>query len=489
MRALLTVGLLLLGCDDSSEDKRSMDLPDGMKPVDGGKPIDRPVQLDSGKSGDSGIMHPSGLPLGMIQMVPNVVAGSHLGDGTPGQSQSALRIGSPSATDLKSLKYYIISIQLCEEVDVMGSGYSGSRGCVQLYEKMDADSPDYNTYLVTQAKDDETPGRFIDLMTAAGQAALRRPVTLEVPVSPTGTVIVDPVPQPDADAGVDADGGTGTETEGAVAYRFGLINFYRPIKVTAEFPVLGGEDYFRTKAITYINSDPAAPGGLASERVEIGNTLEGATEETTYMLNNGGVLFTFQKPFVITQDDIDSQTQIKIDLVFNPENFGQAFEANDCTTQPYISICDPTNDVVIDMPFVRMSPVPRKAGEKTRKETYLMNYEPGAKLRIELYYNDADEEAGIQGVDTAIVYDQTATTPYNNVIASNFVSQSGSVTSDDASVQLKDYQYQVNLEGLVRRHDGTATIHCLFTGSLCPSLGGTVTRAYTYEGDDVVSTD
>jgi hypothetical protein len=489
MRALLVVALLLLGCDDeSSGDKGPMDSPgDPMKPGDAGKPSDASVHQDSGQPGDPQTMHPSGLPLGMIRMVPNVVAGSNLGDGTPGESESALRVGSPSATDLKSLKYYITSIQMCEQVDVMGSGYSGSRGCVQLYENMDADSPDYTTYLVTQAKDDQTPGRFIDLMTAAGQETLRRPVTLQVPVSPPGTEISDPAPEPEADAGVDADGGT--DAPGVVAYRFGLINFYRPIKVTAEFPVLGGEDYFRTKAVTHINRDPAPPGGFASERVEIGNTLDGPTEETTYMLNNGGALFTFQKPFVITQADIDSQSEIKIDLVFNPENFGQAFEANDCTAQSYISICDPTNNVVIDMPFVRMNPVPRKTGEKTRKETYLMSYEPGAKLRIELYYNDGDEEAGIQGVDTAIVYDETATNSYNKVIASNFVSQSGSITSDNASVQLKDYRYQVNLEGLVRRHDGTATIHCLFTGSLCPSLGGSVTRPYTYEGDVIVSTD
>ena len=272
-------------------------------------------------------------------------------------------------------------------------------------------------------------------------------------------------------------------------YRFGLINFNRPIKVTAQFPIIGQPgQYFRTRAITRIKRD-TAPGGFASERVQIGDTLSGPTEETTYMLNNGGALFTFQKPFVITQADIDAQAEIKVDLVFNPENFGQAYESQDCANQPYAPICDPVNNVAIDMPYVRMNPVPRKSGEKTRKETYLMDYDASSKLRIELYYNDGDSEAGVQGVDAAVVYDAAPTVPNNNVIASNFVAQTGSVRSNNAAVTLMDYQRSPNLTGLLRRQNGTATVHCLFTGAICPTMGGTVTRAYTYVGDTVVSAD
>jgi hypothetical protein len=210
------------------------------------------------------------------------------------------------------------------------------------------------------------------------------------------------------------------------------------------------------------------------------------------MLNNGGLAFTFQKPFSITQADVDAKAEIKIDLVFNPENFGQAYQ-NDpgnehCELRKDNAICDPANNVVIDMPYVRMNPVPRKSGEHTRKETYLMDYEPGTKLRIELYYNDGDPEAGVQGVDAAVVYDATATAPHNNVISSNHVSQVGSVLTSDATVTLMDYQHTPNLD-LRRRQDGNATIHCLYPGSLCPSVGATTTRAYTYVGDVVVSND
>jgi hypothetical protein len=206
-------------------------------------------------------------------------------------------------------------------------------------------------------------------------------------------------------------------------------------------------------------------------------------------LNNGGALFVFQKPFVITQADIDAQAEIKIDLVFNPDNFGQAYESANCSNETYSAICDPLNNVVIDMPYVRMNPVPRKTGESTRKETYLMDYDVHSKLRIELYYNDGDSEAGVQGVDAAVVYDAGATDPNNNVIASNFVSQTGSVRNNDASITLLDYAHTPNLDGLIRRQNGTVTIHCLFGGTLCPSIGPSVTRPYTYVGDSMVSTD
>lgn len=409
-----------------------------------------------------------------IRLIPNVIAGTQPGADATATSDGltaktgAIRVGSGTAANLLSLKYFINSIQLCQDVTVMGSGYSNTNGCINLYQN-EAPGVDYNTYDATAAMADTAPDHYIDLMTAEGQATLRQPVTVDVQVA--------------SDA--NPDGGSA-----AGAYRYGLINFFRPIKVTSQFPVLGQSDqYFRTRAVTQVVDTTPSGAQFNSEKVLIGDTLSGPTEETTYMLNNGGALFTFQKPFVVTQADVDAKADIKVDLVFNPDNFGQAYESAGCSSDQYSAICDPTNNVVIDMPYVRMNPVPRKTGERTHKETYLMDYEDGAKLRIELYYNDADVEAGVQGVDAAVVYDATAMMPHNNVIASNYVSQTGSVQTNDASVTLMDYQHTPNLEGLMRRQAGTATIHCLFAGSLCPSVGGTTTRAYTYVGDTVVSVD
>jgi hypothetical protein len=449
----------------------------GSPTMDGGPLGSMPRPGGSSTANTGGSTGPLPVQRPTVHLVPNVVAGVQEPKNTSsniGSKSSSIRIGS--GTHLMSLKYYIMSIQLCEHVDVMGSGYSSANGCIMLYQDHSSSPPDYANYLVTAAQHDTTADRFVDLMSAAGQAALRHPVTVELPgANPT--------------AAADYDAGPVTPSQVAV-FRYGLINFYRPIKVTAEFPIVGHPDqYFRTKTITHITTERTVDGMNDTERVQIGDTLSGATEETTYMLNNGGALFTFQKPFVITQADVDAATEIKVDLVFNPNNFGQAYEANNCADQPDSPICDPHNNVTIDMPYVRMNPVPRKAGEKTRKETYLMDYAPSSKLRIELYYNDADPEASVQGVDAAVVYDPSATMPSNNVIASNFVSQTGSVTSSNASVTLMDYRRAPNLTGLVRRRSGTATVHCVFTGALCPSVGMTASQAYTYVGDTVVSTD
>lgn len=444
----------------------------------------------AGKGGSSGNAGMGGA-MGMIKLVPNVIAGKQTGtagSGGVGSQQSSLRIGTVSATTLLSLKYYVTSIQLCEDAELMGSGFSSLAGCIQLYQNMPAGSPSYDDYTVPEAKDDTTAGRYIDLMSAEGQAALRKPVMLQVPIA-SGPVQAD---IDAADGGTSDDGGVSEPPpRQAGVYRYGLINFYRPIKVKAEFPIIGetSDHYFRTKSVLAVHETPGLNGGLGNERVDIGDTLNGATEETTYMLNNGGALFVFQKPFAITQADVDAKKEINIDLVFNPENFGQAYETT-CSADVRIVVCDPANNVGIDMPFVRMNPVPRKTGEKTRKETYLLDYDANSKLRIELYYNDADDEAGIQGVDTAIVYNPTApsgSAPSFNTIASNFVTQSGSVKTSNASVSLLDYQRQVNLEGLRRRQAGTATVHCRFPGSICSTLNETFTRAYTYVGDTVVS--
>ena len=96
-----------------------------------------------------------------IRMVPNVVAGtqSPLDSGDSPTSES--RIGSPLAVNLKSLKYYITGIQLCQEAQLSGSGFSGTQGCIALYQSDPNNAPDYDHYSVEQAQDDDTPGHYI----------------------------------------------------------------------------------------------------------------------------------------------------------------------------------------------------------------------------------------------------------------------------------------------------------------------------------------
>jgi hypothetical protein len=76
-----------------------------------------------------------------------------------------------------------------------------------------------------------------------------------------------------------------------------------------------------------------------------------------------------------------------------------------------------------------------------------------------------------------------------STVASNFVAQSGSVRTSDASVRLQDYRRMDSLTGLRRRQSGTASLHCLYAGGPCTSLGTELSKAYTYVGDSVVSSD
>lgn len=99
-----------------------------------------------------------------IRMTPNVIAGAQAAAvaaeaGGLTAQRSAIRVGSPAAMDLKSLKYYVSSIQLCQNVTAMGSGYSNTEGCINLYQNQGDGSPDYNSYDATAAMADTTPGR------------------------------------------------------------------------------------------------------------------------------------------------------------------------------------------------------------------------------------------------------------------------------------------------------------------------------------------
>jgi len=401
------------------------------------------------------------------KVTANVVAGASLGSKGAGLSarQDGL-LASTSATSLLSLKYAITDIQVCEDLQRSGSGYSSPSGCFRVFSNPNIPTTQdfYRDYVLSSALTDTTPGRFVDLMTAEGQAALRNPATAES--APAGT------------------------------YRYGLINFLRPIRVTAEFPVVGGQpgEVVRTRATT---ATQALPGdaNFPYERALVGDTRSAApAEETTYMLNNGGAYFAFASPFIVSAEDAAAGTPIQMDLVFNPANFGNVTSVNgDCTQDALAPICDIANGLKFDMPFVRMSPVPRKAGEQTRKETYLVDFESGtsaSQLRVELYYNAADPQKAVRGVDVALVYLPTATSPANNNVNGAVLEQTGSVSDGTATVTLKNHEGNPALSGLVRGQSGTATFNCPDpSGDVCRTVGSSAQRAYTFVGDVLVSGD
>ncbi|MGK5086711.1 hypothetical protein WDW86_04080 [Bdellovibrionota bacterium FG-2] len=379
-------------------------------------------------------------------------------------TETAGTVGATTATSLKSLKYFIQSIQLCQSMTITGSAYSNASGCIDLYTGpvSNSDTSLYNSYTITEALADTDTTHWIDLMSATDQAKLKKGITVTLAMKG--------------------------------AYKYGKIDFFRPIKTTAEFPLVGGGTYY-SKASTVVaraNNEM----GMQVESASVGDMTTGPAEETVYMMNNGGVWFPFLKDFEITDDDIKNQTSVSMDLVFNPADFGKASKAGG-TCNPEgdntnAFIYDKANCITMNMPYVRMNPVPRKGGEKTYKETYLIEYGTGtsdSQVRLELYYVNADSEKSIRGVDSTVVLGAGATTEPGNVIGGYYVNQTGTIAANNATVEIQDYQKSPVLTGLVRRTNGTATITCSYMGGPCTTAGATISKAYTYVGETLVSSD
>lgn len=364
------------------------------------------------------------------------------------------RVAQTTAASLTSLQYYIQTIQLCNSIQTSGSSYSNPTDCIELYSNRDSlEVSLYNSYSITEATSDTDENHFIDFLSEAGRAKLE----------------------------VAASVSAGT-------YNYALINFMRPIKMKAEFKDTTGTTIHRTKAGGTIVDLGSDDGGRQIEAIKPSGTTSGDAEVMTYMLNNGGVWFPMLKPFVVAAGD-----DIVVDFAFNPENFATTTENVSCST-PSVSgpyTWDEGNCVTFNLPYAKMSPVPRKSSEVTKKEVYsITDYDTTsgseASARLEIYFNGGDADKAIRAVDTAVVMKNTATQASTNVLSSYKVSQTGedvTLYGYNSSTGNMDAE---NVTGLTRRTNGTLTIHCIFTGGPCASAGTTVTKAYTYVGEVTV---
>jgi len=369
----------------------------------------------------------------------------------PNLLRTTQQIGQTTATSLTSLQYYIQSIQLCENITTSGSGYSDTTGCVTLYENADSQEVSlYNSYTITEATADTNANHFIDFLSAEGRAKLEVSQAIS-----SGT------------------------------YNYALINFMRPIKIKAEFKDPSGTLIHRTKAGGTIVDRGTDSGGREMEAVKPSGTNAGDAEVMTYMLNNGGTWFPLLKPFVIASGE-----SVLLDFAFNPENFATSLEQTSCS-EPSVSgpyVWDVANCVTFDMPYAKMSPIPRKAGERTKKEVYLITDYTNtgsskSDFRIELYYNSADADKSIRGVDGAVVMKSGATESAGNVIQTYKISEASNVVTFYGYNSATGNMDAQTLTGLTRGADGNVTISCVYTGGPCATAGDTVTLAYEYVGD------
>lgn len=350
-------------------------------------------------------------------------------------------VGQAPAAGLLSMKYYITSITICNSMDTTGTAYSNPDGCLELYAGNQEDS-NY-TY---ELGDDYAPfgdvarlsnTGFVDLIDDTSRATLNSSRTLT--------------------------------SDDVREYNYGYINWYLPVKLTAEVD-MGDGSFFRTDDGTTVTND--ADQGPITTAITDFTAVETASEAVV-VLNNGGSWFKFQNPFEITQADIDAGTQFALDLTFNPEGLIKAYTA-DVGSCGNCALVDPTGNQFL-VPMLDLTPVPHKTSETVQKETYVASISTGEAnnfdLRIELYSIQDDPEATIYGIDANTLINAETT-----AAASSFPKVSFIETGDDGNLVLEDYrgsdgQLVTSFQRLTEEGaTASAVIHC---GD--PSTGGFIT--------------
>lgn len=351
----------------------------------------------------------------------------------------ATSAGGASATQLESLKYYIGEISICESLTTSGTAYSSPTNCFTVYTGPSnstlfpaggaGSNPDYAS-MVTYASS-ITDG-FIDLMDSTSRDKIT-----------TG-----------------GSSGVASAVK-AGSYKWGYISWAYPIKVKAT--VTAGATTLYTHPGTTTNRS-------GSSALTTASTLftTASAEEAIVSLPNGGTWFKFQNPFVVTDADVTAKTEYQLDLTFNPDNLIRGFAytgSGGSNTPSNLNYYDGTNDGThnaINVPFIDLTPVPRKSTDLTIVETYTATTLSGTtdtfKIRLELYYNSSDSTKSIYGA-TLRVLPLSSTQWATDIQKISFVK-----TASDGTLSFNDYADNPIISGFTRQTTvggtTTATLPC-----------------------------
>jgi len=297
----------------------------------------------------------------------------------------AFSAGAAQRPGLESLEYHIFSVQICESMQVSGSGFNNPGGCLELYRG------EHST-LAYELDADWTPLADTARASSAGFINL---------LSPTAR---------DTLSGI-----TALSDEHVRSYHYGIITWALPIKVKATlalgdgsflythdgattFQTIGADnyrDYFTTPS-TSLATPPA--------------------ETAVVLLGNGGNWFKFQNPLTITQEDIEQRREWVLDLVFNPEGIVKGFASDGFGYGNLREQGDAGVARGITVPMLDLAPVPHRASEHVVRESYLGRMSVGAQVfdaRIELYSVEGDPNDTVYGVDvkSLVVAESTSLPP------------------------------------------------------------------------------
>ena len=318
-----------------------------------------------------------------------------------------------------SLSYAIYQVQICEKLDVTGTAFSNPTNCASLY-KMDYSQSDYDSNNVTAP--------YLDMMQmAATRAALN--------------------------VGVTATAGT---------YNYGLVNWFKPIKVK-------GSVTLSDASVLYTKSDATYTSGGSGYYTKMNNMTSAPAEEATVQLNNGGAWFKFATPWTY-----DGKTAIQLDLAFTPNDVLKGSNG----TSAYLAR-DANSGNGIDIPLLGITPIVHSSGDTASKEVYRI---PTANsyMYVELYYAKSDTTKSVLGATLRTAY-KTGTTATDL----SEPAQAFGVTTSGTTVTLTGYDGTTLVSIPRQTTEGastTVTVNCGGSGSYLGSPCGATTGTQSYTG-------
>ncbi len=342
---------------------------------------------------------------------------------------STALVGQASEAELESLEYRFSSIQICEKMEVNGTGFNNPQNCLVIFDDQGEDG-EYGGLPPTKM---EFPVQVdFDAAVAAYEAKVQARHAAALADTTKYINLMDPESVKKLSAELKL-----TDKD-AHAYNFGLVNWFRPIKVKGSAALIGASP---AKTV-YTKDGPAAIEvvGLDAYLKHVTNAATdmtaGSAEVAVIEHPNGGSWFNFPAPFVITLDDIKAKKNFKLKLTFNPDAVVKAFDDENKG-----QLKDNTNHVSISIPMLHLTPIAHAVDQVIQKETYLLERIPGGSVepfyaRVELYSVKNDPAKIVYGVDSQILYGTGSTMGISDLPQAFFLKQTAT------EVGLKDYESQ-----------------------------------------------
>jgi hypothetical protein len=217
-----------------------------------------------------------------------------------------------------------------------------------------------------------------------------------------------------------------TYTDTAIgSYEAVVVGFYRTFKVDAEVQLNNGEKLYTKNVSDFYNNGKS--GLDVTYAGKSSNITAGPSEEGLFFLPNGGKTFYLQRPFEITQADIDNLVPYKMALAFDHNNFvkGSATSPGSMTTPPdwVEGQIDDSLGRSIKPGFLEFAPILARETETIMRETYVLstndmtgidnNTKQGFSARLTLYYVKEDADKSVRAVTSRGYYNEYSTSYMN----------------------------------------------------------------------------